>query len=82
MISETKLEDSFLKGQFLIKKHLNYDALYQQKYAMVCRWVLSTHKEIRAPPVLRKDQVPQKNFSTYEVNCYFLKIDKVRKCSE
>ena len=34
------------------------------------------------PPVFRKDWVPLKNFWTYELNCYFIKVDEGCKCGE
>ena len=34
------------------------------------------------PPVFRKGWVPLKNFWTYELNCYFIKVDESSKCGE
>ena len=39
---------------------------------------LNPRKEF-GPQGLREDQVLPKNFSTYELNCYFLKVDNVSK---
>ena len=81
----------FLKGiqqvYQLVKNRLidTYDSYqtYQNEYIsseaalkkMVCRGFLG-------PPGLRKDQVPPENFSTYELNWHFLKVNRDSKYGE